>query len=345
LENEAAELASLIDSRPKVQTLRASNDPKDIPIHIRGSVHRLGEIAPRGFLTCIDDHNPDLHTRTSIPPKSNGRVELAYWLTDRSNPLTARVYVNRVWYWLMGQGIVPTVDNFGTTGRPPSHPELLDALATEFVQSGWSTKKLVRKIVLSDAYRRDLTASESALQKDPENGFFGRGIMKRLDAESLRDSMLQVSGELQRPQQVASTIKANTKEDYRYEHPIGLPSIYLPWFRNSPPELIREFDGANPCFSISVRNRSTVATQALTLMHSPWVHERAKIAADNLRRFEIRNAFDHDEVSTVSQIFLQTLGRLPSSKELSWSRRMLDLGDRKDMIHALLSSIDFRYLE
>lgn len=345
LENESSELASILDSRPKVQTLRASKDPKDIPIHIRGSVHRLGEMAPRGFLTCIDQHNPEIHGRTAIAPNSNGRVELANWLTDRANPLTARVYVNRVWYWLMGQGIVPTVDNFGTTGRPPSHPELLDALATEFIKSGWSTKQLVRTIVLSDAYRRDLSASESALETDPENSFFARGIMKRLDAESLRDSMLQVSGELQRPEQVASTIKANTKEDYRYEHPIGLPSIYLPWFRNSLPELIREFDGANPSFSISVRNRSTVATQALTLMNSPWVHERAKIAADNIDRFAFSNAIDHDQVSAVSQIYLQTLGRLPSPEELTWSRRMLDLGDRSELIHALLSSIDFRYLE
>ena len=345
LEQEAAELASMIDSRPTVQTLRASTEPKDIPIHIRGSVHRLGEIAPRGFLACIDHHNPELHSRTAIPPKSNGRVELGNWLTDRSNPLTARVYVNRVWYWLMGQGIVPTVDNFGTTGRPPSHPQLLDALAAEFIQSGWSTKKLVKKIVLSDAYRRDLTASESALQSDPENNFFGRGIMKRLDAESLRDSMLQASGELERPTRVASTIRAKTKDDYRYEHPVGLPSIYLPWFRNSPPELIREFDGANPSFSISIRNRSTVATQALTLMNSPWVHERAKIAADKLALAGLRNAFDHDEATTLSQIYLQTLGRLPSPEELSWSRRLLELGDRADLIHALLSSIDFRYLE
>jgi hypothetical protein len=245
----------------------------------------------------------------------------------------------------MGQGIVPTVDNFGTTGRPPSHPQLLDALATEFIQSGWSTKQLVKKIVLSDAYRRNLTASESALQNDPENNFFGRGIMKRLDAESLRDSMLQASGELERPTRVASTIRAKTKDDYRYEHPVGLPSIYLPWFRNSPPELIREFDGANPSFSISIRNRSTVATQALTLMNSPWVHERAKIAADKLALAGLRNAFDHDEATTLSQIYLQTLGRLPNPEELSWSRRLLELGDRADLIHALLSSIDFRYLQ
>ena len=345
LEREATELASRIESRPKVQTLRASSEPKDIPIHIRGSVHRLGEIAPRGFLTCIDYHNPELRSRTAIAPKSNGRVELANWLTDRSNPLTTRVYVNRVWYWLMGQGIVPTVDNFGTTGRPPSHPQLLDALATEFIRRGWSTKHLVKKIVLSDAYRRDLTASESALQLDPENNFFERGIMKRLDAESLRDSMLQASGELERPTRVASTIRANTKEDYRYEHPVGLPSIYLPWFRNSLPDLIREFDGANPSFSIAVRNRSTVATQALTLMNSPWVHERAKIAADKLALAELRNAFDPDEASAIPRIYLRTLGRPPSPEELTWSRRLLEIGDEADLIHALLSSIDFRYLE
>src|SRR5439155_26117342 len=108
----------------------------------------------------------------AMPTDQSGRVQLADWLAGKDNPLTARVYANRAWHWLLGSGLVRTVDNFGTTGETPSHPELLDHLATRFVEDGWSVKKLVRSIVLSRTYRQSSAASEKARESDPENRLF-----------------------------------------------------------------------------------------------------------------------------------------------------------------------------
>ena len=164
LESQKKKLESDLAERPRFLTI-VEKSPVDIPIHIRGDVHNLGEVVPRGFLTAFLNDS-----KTTIPSDSSGRVELARWLSSAKNPLTARVYANRVWSWLMGQGIVPSINNFGTTGVPPTHPELLDWLANELIQSGWSTKHLVRIIVMSDAYRRKVTRPselEDALAPQP----------------------------------------------------------------------------------------------------------------------------------------------------------------------------------
>lgn len=347
LEKELSQLQKLQESVPMAQSLRPSPTPSGIAIHVRGSVHRLGASVPRGFLSCINEHEPELARRITIDPAANGRLELAQWLVAPENPLTARVYVNRVWANLMGHGIVRTVDNFGTTGLPPSDPQLLDDLAGEFIRQGWSTKWLVRTIVTSNAYRRALKPTESAKEIDPENGYFSFGHLRRLDAESLRDSMLRSSGELQESElkgdsifpPVGSTVRAGTKEDYRYEHEAGYRSVYLPWFRNSLPELVREFDGANPSFSISERSRSTVSTQALALMNSPWVSKRAEAASVGLEPC----AVEADCNQVVETLFVKILGRVPTEAELRWGRTVLGEASAKELAHQLFASIDFRY--
>lgn len=355
LEKEQSKLQSILDTRPMVQSVRLGDSPSDIPIHIRGSVHRLGKSVQRGFLSCINAHEPSLAQRIQIPPNANGRLELAQWLVAPENPLTPRVYVNRIWTSLMGHGIVRSVDNFGTTGTPPSDPELLDALALEFMENNWSTKWLVRTIVTSDAYRRGIKPTASAMENDPENLLFSHSHLRRLDAESLRDSILQASGELvdaqyanaeenfetslNSPHQehfVSSTVKNGTKEDYRYQHAVGLRSVYLPWFRNALPELIREFDGANPSFSISERSRSTVATQALALMNSPWVAERAQAAIKDF-------SADTEEEQKIHAIFRRILHRDPTPPELSWAQSVLKQASLQELAHQLIASIDFRY--
>ncbi len=328
----------LLDERPMVQTLRASEKPADIAIHVRGSVHRLGAIVPRGFLSVIDRHDPELASRYRIAADANGRLELAQWLVDPNNPLTARVIVNRIWSWLMGDGLVRTIDNFGTTGDAPSQPELLDYLTSEFIAHGWSIKWLVRTIVTSDAYRRSSNASNESFTMDPENKAFARGGMRRLDAESFRDSLLQASGELSLGARYDSNIRRGSKEDYRYQHEAGLRSIYLPWFRNTLPELIREFDGANPSFSISSRNRSTVATQALAIMNSEWIRDRASHAASRVLQKE--------PIASPSQVILSfrtVLGRDPSESELLWAKGTLQSTNLTELVHQLMASIDFRY--
>ncbi|MFM8573410.1 MAG: DUF1553 domain-containing protein, partial [Pirellula sp.] len=342
-EKQQADLQKLLDLRPMVETIRPDEKPMDLGIHVRGSVHRIGESVPRGFLRCINSHEPQLDQRIRIEPSANGRLELAQWLIAPENPLTARVYVNRIWYQLMGQGIVPTIDNFGTTGQNPSNPELLDWLASEFVAQGWSTKWLVRTIVTSKAYRRSLATSPEVLDKDPENLSFTRGNLRRLDSEALRDSMLLASGELQLGGSVESTIRKGTNSDYRYQHDVGLRSVYLPWFRNSLPPLVREFDGANPSFSISQRNRSTVATQALAIMNNPWVRDRAAAVVHSLYAGSGEQQDPEDRIEKIDAVFRRILGRDPDESELLWAKELLKTDDLIELAHQLFCSIDFRY--
>jgi hypothetical protein len=324
-----------MESRPMVQSLRAAKTPSDISIHVRGSVHRLGNVVPRGFLSCINAHEPELKERVTITSQANGRLELAHWLVDEANPLTGRVAVNRLWSFMMGTGIVRTLDNFGTTGDSPADLELLDWLTSEFRESG-STKKLLRTIAMSTAYQRSAYRSETARDRDPENRSFGVAPLRRLDAESLRDSILQASGELTLLTRVESTIRSDIKDDYRYEHQGGLRSVYQPWFRNSLPPLIREFDGANPSYSTSQRDRSTIATQALTLMHNPWVVARANAAA---QRFDPPSPKDQ----VIITVFRSILGRDPEPAEREWADRVLQEENLTALVQHLFSSIDFRY--
>ena len=158
---------------------------EDCRICIRGSVQHRGPAVPRGVLQVATVGEPP-----KIPKDASGRRELAEWIVSPQNPLTARVYVNRVWHYLFGAGLVRTLDNFGTTGEMPSHPELLDFLAARFMEDGWSTKRLVRELVLSHAYRMSTADNAKAVAVDPENRLLWRMNRKRLDAESLRDAML-----------------------------------------------------------------------------------------------------------------------------------------------------------
>ncbi|MCR9295263.1 MAG: DUF1549 domain-containing protein, partial [bacterium] len=236
LESDKKELEKRLNRRPKYLTVVERGAVQDIPIHIRGDVHNLGEVVPRGFLTAVSPRRENPFT------ESSGRLEFAQWLTDEENPLTARVYANRVWLWLMGQGLVSTPNNFGTTGRPASHPELLDWLAQELIAGGWSTKHLVRTIVLSEAYRKSsLFSDPQAEDRDPDNRLYWRGHRRKLSAESLRDAMLRVSGELDLAVG-GSLVEGNVNADYGYQHRTTRRSIYHPVFRNALPELYEAFD-------------------------------------------------------------------------------------------------------
>jgi hypothetical protein len=160
--------------------------------------------------------------------------------------------------------------------------------------------------------------------------------------------MLQASGELQVGGSVGSTIRPGTKEDYRYEHQADLRSVYLPWFRNALPHLIREFDGANPSFSISERNRSTVATQALAMMNHPWVRQRASalVSSLNLPASAPQDPAQLDEGkldTAIESIFRKALGRNPEATEQPWARSVVENGGLEELAHQLLASIDFRY--
>ncbi len=176
---------------PTVMSVEESESPDDCRFCIRGNVHNPGPKVPRGFLSVMTGGKPAV-----IPDGASGRRELADWIASRDNTLTARVAANRIWYWLMGKGIVRSVDNFGTTGELPSHPDLLDWLASEFVEHDWSVRHLIRQIVLSRTYQLSSQPDPDVLRADPENRLLGSADRRRLDAESIRDAILSISGQL-----------------------------------------------------------------------------------------------------------------------------------------------------
>lgn len=176
----------------------------DMPIYKRGNPASLGEVVPRGVLQVIaGSHSQPISERT----KASGRMELAQWIGDHSNPLTARVMVNRLWQGHFGHGIVRTPSNFGALGERPSHPTLLDWLAAELTENGWSLKNLHRQMVLSATYRQQSNTAVSS-ENDPENYLFSRYERRRLTAEQIHDSLLYVSGRLRFDTQRGETARA-----------------------------------------------------------------------------------------------------------------------------------------
>jgi cytochrome c553 len=329
-----AELKKLQDSGPKremVMTVREEKTVGDIKIHVRGSVHSQGEKAPRGFLQVASVGT------AVIPAHESGRREMADWLASRDNPLTARVIVNRVWHWLLGAGLVRTTDNFGTTGETPSHPELLDYLALRF---DGSVKNLVREIVRSSAYRMAAVDPVRAPEKDPENRLLRGANRRRLDAESIRDSLLAVAGAL--PQDAASgpTYPASVNADYGYKHAGAQRSVYLPVFRNALPELFEVFNFADTSVSTGRRDTSTVAPQALFMLNNPFVLDQARKAAQKLLAEGLP-----DDAARVVRVYRCALGRLPSDAESAVALRFVKGGGNwASIVHALFASVEFRYV-
>ena len=344
-----AELKALAEKGPKRQTIvavveEAPAEVGDTRVHVRGSVHTLGAPAPRGFLSAVPVRDPP-----QVPAGQSGRLQLAQWLTRPDNPLTPRVWANRTWHWLFGSGIVRTADNFGTTGEAPSHPELLDYLATRFVERGWSVKSLVREIVLSRAYRMSSSppSDGAAAAIDPENRLLWRTNRRRLDAECIRDAALSVGAGLDLAVG-GLTYPPGLSSDFGYAYSGNRRSVYVPAFRNALPELFEAFDFADPSTPTGVRNASTVAPQALFMLNNPFVRDQARHAARRL----LGETHPHDAARAVRAYFL-ALGRAPTDGELRAVREHLgrrgagrtDEDAWADVFHALIASPEFRYID
>lgn len=344
IEKVSKEASSFLSQRPMTMGLLPQPKPRDIPIHIRGSVHSLGADVPRGYLRCVQVSDAPV-----IAADSNGRLELAVWIASSHNPLTARVYVNRVWYWLMGEGLVPSVDNFGTTGESTEHIELLDWLSIQFVEHDWSTKWLVREILLSDAYRRQANELPEHREIDPDNKLFARRKMKRLTGESIRDSLLGLSGGLDLARMDSMNSSSKVKEDYGFQHSDRYRAVYGPWFRNSLPVFFTEFDGPNPSYSSGERYVSTVAPQALAILNSPFTREYAKriskqihVPAGSLKG----EAMTREE--QIHVLFRWVLSRPASAAEVDWASAIVSSNSPAEwekLALFLIASIDFRYLD
>jgi hypothetical protein len=340
----SAELKWLKERRPKRETTLGVEELAAIEetrVNIRGSVHNLGESVKRGFLQVAT-----VGESAAMPTTESGRRELADWLASAKNPLTARVFVNRVWQWLFGVGIVRTSDNFGTTGESPSHSELLDDLAFRFVDDGWSIKRLVRRIVLSRAYRLSTADEPRSLAADPENRLLWRANRQRLDAECLRDAMLAVGGEL-RLEMRGPTFPAGLASDFGYVANDRRRSVYLPVFRNALPEILEVFDFADPSMVTGRRNVSTVAPQALLLLNHPFVIEQSRAAARRLLADP-----DLDDPARLTRIYRLALGRPPTERERTIGLEFLASGAPRPahgeetwamLVQSLFGSVDFRY--
>jgi hypothetical protein len=237
---------------------------------------------------------------------------------------------------LMGEGLVRSVDNFGTTGDAPSHPELLDHLAARFIREGWSIKKLVREIVMSRTYRQSSRGTRTAIAADPENHLYSRANHRRFTAEEIRDTVLTVSGQL-KLEIGGLTFPQDRAADYGFEYTDTRRSVYVPVFRNALPEMFEAFDFAPPTMVVGKRSNSTVPTQALFLLNHPFVREQAKAAAAQWK----------NDADPITSAYWLALGRPPTVPEREIATKHLTgAGDgMTDLFHALFASVEFRYVE
>jgi hypothetical protein len=311
-------------------------------LHIRGNHTTLGDEVPRGLLRLIANE------KTPQPTNGSGRREFAAWIASTSNPLTARVMVNRIWKHHFGRGIVRTPDNFGIMGEPPTHPELLDYLAARFVEGGWSIKKLHRTILLSSAYQMSSQQPPKAATADPENKLLSHMPVRRLEAEAIRDAILSVSGSLD------STLYGPSITPFisPYQDGRGKPksgpldgngrrSIYIQLRRNFLPAMFLAFDYPLPISSMGARGASTVPSQALLMMNNEFVAEQAK-------KWAARTvAASPDANERVRLMYRAAFARDPAAAETADVLAFVSQhkGDPwPDVAHVLFNSAEFLYL-
>lgn len=298
--------------------VRDAKEVADTEYRIRGEAEALGPVIPRGYLSLVNI--PDA---APVPADQSGRLQLARWLTDRNNPLASRVIVNRVWRHLFGRGIVSSVDNFGTTGDVPSHPELLDHLAGRFVDDGYSLKRLIRTIVLTKTYRLGSQTDAANLAIDPANRWHWRHAPRRLDAEELRDATLVAAGKLNRNRPAGSPVtqlrimelQNNSKPARGVENAANESehrSVYLPLVRNLTPTSLQVFDFAEQGMVSGNRDVTTVATQALYMLNDPFVRRHS---LELTRR--LANEKNLDDDGRIRLAYRLVIGREPTTAETS----------------------------
>ncbi len=291
-------------------------EPVNYRLNVRGDVYQEGDAVRRDFLEAFAGK----HGVGEAP--GSGRLALAEYLSGPDNPQTARVYVNRVWQWVFGKGIVRTPSDFGKLGDRPSHPELLDWLAIRFVNEGWSTKKLIRRLVLSRTFRQSGAVQSAAKEKDPANRLLHHYPTRRLEAEAIRDSMLALSGRLDRRlygRPINPPRRAEDAKKRLFAGPLdshGRRSLYQEMSIMQPPELLVGFNLPDLKLPTGCRDETNVPAQALTLLNDPLTHHLAGVWAERLLGMENQDAGER-----IAGMFRKAFGREPSAEE---TRRWLD---------------------
>ena len=329
----------------------------DLPVHIRGSHLNLADTPqPRGFLRVTDHVVPP----PPIPADASGRLELARWITHPDHPLTARVMANRIWHWHFGRGLVDTPSNFGTTGSSPTHPELLDWLARRFVDGGWSVKALHREILLSSTYRLGAGYDEANAAVDPDNRLHWRLNRRRLEVEPIRDTLLQLAGTLDltmggRVDEYSSRgyvfSEGNTFGRFDF-YRAPRRSVYMPVVRNAIYDIFAGFDFGNASDSVGARPATVVPSQALLMMNSAFVEERAGEFAGRLLAMPLAG-----EAARVERAFVEAYGRPAAEVEIEESLAFLAAmretapdGDAERfawtrLCHVILGASEFIYVD
>lgn len=330
-DNRLWHLKYIEPSVPMVYSVAESEKVGDTRIQVRGNPHTLGAEVPRGFV-----HAATHGDSPAVDPKQSGRLQLANWLSTSASPLVSRVTVNRVWSRLFGRGIVGSIDYFGVRGEAPTHPELLDSLATRFLSEGMSQKRLIRYLVLSRTYRQASDANEdcrTALSIDPDNHHYWRMSPRRLEAEMIRDSVLAVSGSLEQADG-ASALASEFIENVgglnpKDVNPISfslnkfreeqqrLRTIYLPVVRSSeqrgPGEVLNFFDFPQPAQYVGVRPTTAVASQTLFLLNGPLL----KTASQRMAEALLSQAELKTDAERIASLYEKVLNRAATPDEVN----------------------------
>ena len=313
-ETEAALLSYGENGQPRVFAMGIQD--RDLPLEtrllVRGEIDKPAQIVPRGVLQVVSTSR-----KNSFSPRlqGSGRLELADWIADRENPLTARVMANRVWHWMFGQGLVRTVDDFGRTGEAPSHPELLDFIASRLVENNWSVKALIREIALSRTWQLSSDFDEANFAVDPDNRLLWRMNKRRLEGEAIRDSMLAVSGKLDLKLPLGTLLREvgegnvgqNVFEPVIRELDSPNRSVYLPRVRNVLPECLELFDSPDASVVTGMRDTSSSPLQSLYLMNGKFVTVQATAMAQRLMAKPSAERLDY--------AYMLSFGRHPSPTE------------------------------
>jgi len=351
LDKELKDMEAATPEFPRAMGVSESGKFEDLAIHLRGSHWTLGGKVPRQFLKVIAGEN-----QAPIPSDRSGRLELAQWMTRKDHPLTSRVIANRLWRWHFGRGIVPSVDNFGRLGEAPVNQPLLDWLAVRFVEQGWSIKTMHRTMMLSSTYQMSSDLDVKAAEADPENSLLWRMNRRRLEAESIRDGIMSVSGGLNLQNTGGSILSykdrqyvANTSKGGNVDYERTIRAVYIPVVRSSMYDVFTAFDLPDPSMSNGDRDATVVAPQALFMMNGAVMLRHSKQMAEGLLA-----RVDLDDAGRVRDAYERALSRPATGREvdqaLTYVARMQEAwkGSRvsawQSFCKSLLASNEFIYI-